>query len=753
MLNLTVYNAAETQSFTLDLYENAPVNLNYQFSDVSEVQRAKASYSQKFRIPATAKNRQFFGSFDKPNVDDDNGYILGNFSVKKKIRAELSYNTVQLMRGHVQVKGAVVQKQAYSDIELIFYAETIDLSRALKESKLGELNTSTLNHTLNNTNIQASWLGGLKTGNVRYGIIDKGNNWNFSSADTTPWTSTQGLFQAELTPFVRIEWLLSKIISSAGFTYTSAFFQDNDRQDMYLPAFNGSKFIVSDDNDSSQQLCVAGLVPDQGLSTSYVTLDLIDTVGNGYDYGSNFSNTSHGYTASYSGIYTIATNMMSTPPSLGTSQARLMRNGSFFQNLTTSSTGEPTTILSVFLEAGDVITVQARRASGVAQSMLGDQGAGSWHSGSTWFMVANVSEPLAGITVDIADNLPDMRQIDFLLSLQKLFNLVIVPDKNKPKHLIIEPFNDYIASGAQKDWTNKIDHTKDTHIKPTTELQKAVQDWTYSQGQDFLNKAIQDGVGRVYGRHRVEDSDNDYAVGEAKIETGFAPYVVSYIPASAFKLHRMVTSEGSIVENPKPRIAYWNGALTSATWYLTNDAGSASPQSLWPTFSNYDVDLPSVQNNDLNYGYERAFIPVVAHPVNSSYYRFWMNYVNELYSADARIVTMHIHLTSADIQDFEFNDKIYIQDTYYRVLRITNYDATQGGSVKVELIRILSDIADCANQPTGLNSSGHITFNNNATNFGDEVCCKRYGYLWFPDKQGGNSRCLPQPIDTAPNVS
>ena len=108
MLNLTVYNAAETQSFTLDLYENAPVNLNYQFSDVSEVQRAKASYSQKFRIPATAKNRQFFGSFDKPNVDDDNGYILGNFSVKKKIRAELSYNTVQLMRGHVQVKGCLL---------------------------------------------------------------------------------------------------------------------------------------------------------------------------------------------------------------------------------------------------------------------------------------------------------------------------------------------------------------------------------------------------------------------------------------------------------------------------------------------------------------------------------------------------------------------------------------------------------------------------------------------------------------------
>ena len=49
-----------------------------------------------------------------------------------------------------------------------------------------------------------------------------------------------------------------------------------------------------------------------------------------------------------------------------------------------------------------------------------------------------------------------MKQIDFLLGLQRMFNLVFVPDKNKPSHVLIE-LPDYVETGTQKDWTEKVD--------------------------------------------------------------------------------------------------------------------------------------------------------------------------------------------------------------------------------------------------------------------------------------------------------
>ena len=134
-----------------------------------------------------------------------------------------------------------------------------------------------------------------------------------------------------------------------------------------------------------------------------------------------------------------------------------------------------------------------------------------------------------------------------------------------------------------------------------------------------------------------------------------------------------------------------------------------------------------------------------------------MGFVNELYSADSRLLTAYIKLTRADIQDFEFSDRIYIQDTYYRILKISNYDATTGGVVKVDFIKILSDVPDCADLPTGQRtyapSLGAITFNGGTADYGSQACCERYGYVWVPDKLYNNPRCYPSTFAPTPTIT
>lgn len=749
MLNLTLWNSSETNQHTIELYDHAPVNLNYQFLDVTQINKSKGSYSQTFRIPATKVNRDFFGSIDKPNVEDSSDLINGNYNIKRKIRASLSYNSIPLMNGYVQIKAVYIQKKDFADIELIFFGETLDLAKSLQDNKIADLNTTSIDHTLNLTSVVTSWSGALGSGNVVYGLMDKGKNWSFADTGTPPWTSTEGMWQGDLTPYVKAKWLVDKIIDAAGFTYDSTLFDSADFGNIMLPAYNGSITPRSDDNSSETQVAAAGLQSTYATTTSYAILPLKDTVSGGYDYSSNWDNTAYTWTAPYTCRVTFTINTSFASGTTHFFYTQIWKNG-LLPVLQVNGFGAFT--FSVDLLVGDTLAVYGKNLTGTAIYDNGDVG----QDNSTWFRIDNVSEALQGQDVDMSLNFPDIKQIDFLMGLQKMFNLVFVPDKNKPKHLIIEPYETYISTGTSKDWSSKIDFNKDVVITPTTDIQKNVYEWKNDAGQDFLNVAVQQSTGRVYGRYKVEDTENDFATGKTTIQTNFAPYIMSYIPESEIVIHRCIDGSGNGVQKPKAKLAYYNGLISSVTWYLKDDSAATTAASIMPNFSNYSASIPNVADNDLNFGYERAFFAMDSHPLNTMYYRYWMNYVNELYSADARLLTAYFKLTRADIQGFEFSDRIYINDTYYRILKISNYDATQGGVVKVDLIKILSDIPDCADTPTGQRTSGAsvgaITFNNSSTDYGSQACCERYGYVWIPDKAGGDSRCYPTTFDRQPNI-
>ena len=92
-----------------------------------------------------------------------------------------------------------------------------------------------------------------------------------------------------------------------------------------------------------------------------------------------------------------------------------------------------------------------------------------------------------------------------------------------------------------------------------------------------------------------------------------------------------------------------------------------------------------------------------------------------------------MRLDSVDLAGFEFSDKIFIKDEYWRVMKI-EYDANVEGLCKVELIKILSDVAICADTPTGYDRANQYVLFNSSTSgspdFGSQTCCERYGYEW-----------------------
>jgi hypothetical protein len=116
-----------------------------------------------------------------------------------------------------------------------------------------------------------------------------------------------------------------------------------------------------------------------------------------------------------------------------------------------------------------------------------------------------------------------------------------------------------------------------------------------------------------------------------------------------------------------------------------------------------------------------------------------------LYSSDARKLTAFFRLTRSELATFEFSDKIYIKDTYWRILSIS-YDATSEDLVKVELLKVLGDIRDCQFIPFGIDKAdGKIQFTNLSGQTVVQVtrvCCERYGYFY----DNASSNCF-QPFE------
>ena len=101
-------------------------------------------------------------------------------------------------------------------------------------------------------------------------------------------------------------------------------------------------------------------------------------------------------------------------------------------------------------------------------------------------------------------------------------------------------------------------------------------------------------------------------------------------------------------------VAYWTGVQdTFIRWWLpTTTAWRTFALTDFPMFSNYSADEPTV-SYDLNFGMEApSFYPV--NPANTLYFEYWAQYVTELYSDEARLMTCTMRFDSASSRTLNF---------------------------------------------------------------------------------------------------
>jgi hypothetical protein len=97
----------------------------------------------------------------------------------------------------------------------------------------------------------------------------------------------------------------------------------------------------------------------------------------------------------------------------------------------------------------------------------------------------------------------------------------------------------------------------------------------------------------------------------------------------------------------------------------------------------------------------------------------------------------YFKLSVTDVFGLKFNDKIWIKDSFWRVIELTDYIVADEQVTKCKLIRLLDIGALCQYTPSTINATtGAVDFldYDGGISSGSEECCEFYGYTWDIDK-------------------
>jgi hypothetical protein len=338
----------------------------------------------------------------------------------------------------------------------------------------------------------------------------------------------------------------------------------------------------------------------------------------------------------------------------------------------------------------------------------------------------------------------DFKQIDLLSSIAKKFNLVIIPNPEKLSEVIIEPYDYYIGSGKINDWTDRLSKDNGFSVEPALNYIESEIILTDQEDGDDANKSFKDQNKLIYGENRVYNQ-TDFKSNTKKIETIFSPEIIRKwdennrigIPLGINYTSQSNTQSSNNSEKviwkyngikSKPRLIYNNGNLspfTNLTGITYNLSGGTNTMFFRvqqsdgnnPFGNIYALSSPvtpvishtlSIGNKDTNKKNNDSLCILFnsqepqdigigistfnTYTENDAYKIFYLKRIENLFSKNTRFLKGKFNLNLSDIKNFEPKDLIKIQEQFFLLNKIENYNLTNPELTQVELIQVNNKI-------------------------------------------------------------
>ena len=738
----------------LDIDSNIPLRLDISAFDNSRIGVLFGVGSQTFDLPGTKKNNVFFkNAFDIGATDTPALYDF--------VDANVLLDGDEVLVGNMQLLEIITSTDGYVTYKVTVVDQAVQFTSNLDSEFVVNGDFSAYDHNLSVAFITGSWSGSSNVddlpldGAVFYPLVDYGNDGQeaynlLDPSGSLPFIQFSGIVDAtgsidnestplqfqQLLPAMRGKELLDVMCAQAGFIYTSSFANLTTEafKNVYVLAKSQDNLGPTSAGASNEQVSASlsgnqAIAGQSGGAQYELTIEHLET----FDPSSNFADFSHRYICPLDGAYTVnfSTTFNVKVATSGTISAKyqtgvLVRFAAggfarYFVGPTSYTSNQQVTQVGAFtipnLSVGDTLEIILQFENFSSQPVAATT---IFDFDTTFFNVIGTPTSFENSPINMAEQFDaNTKTLDLFKGFLEQFNMVAFPTPNQPQSITLEPFDTWMLSGREIDWTEKFDTAK--RISITTPIaEQAKETFIGNSGdKDRFSVVTQDNQPNLpFGTVQLV-SNSTVPQGTRKIKTFFSPIVMGTMLASG-----SVTSDGlptynlSVSDdyiphlykfdnsglksfNFKPRIGYRlpNNDLTNAAGgsIFIGNPGTAIEYTggVYSTIAN--VSGVGNQLNLFNLHFDNTytqFIPdaspydVAENVAQTAYEAYWANYVAGLYWNESKKVTLDLYFTPEEYKDIRLNDKITIQDQQYRINKIKGFNLQEPDVVTVELLKL-----------------------------------------------------------------
>lgn len=667
----------------VELYKDESVTLTQSIQEVTDIEKLFTDYSKTFNVPASKTNNKFFKHFYNYNIE--------GFDGRRKKVAELHLNYKPFKKGKIKLEGVQMKNNEPHTYKLTFFGNTITIKDLFGDDKLTILsNLNRFNFVYNDTNIEAYLSNGLDQNlydkqindAIIFPLISHTHRWVYSSDsgysyNLNPDVSSDayGLHFNQLKPAIRVYAIIKAIEAQYRLEFSEDFFNqtNSDFYNLYLWLHKKEGSIFEDQDAEYSITGFSNIVGDTDKIQGVKSASFL----NDFDEDKNVRTMHFRVTPSNNDPYGLI----------------IKRDGKEFQkydNLTgLSITGTPNDdgiIEPLVIDPGEYtfFIVSDNAATYDIEATIYNDPSSIFRSSSSITFTTSVSV-LSQQSINIPSQLPDIKVIDFLSGLFKLFNLTSYI--NDQGVVVIQPLNDYYAS-SQNTWdiTKYLDKDSTTVDSVIPYKQVNLQ---YDKTETFLAKNHKYLANKEWGQLLFKESE--------KFEGD--TYEIK-VPFEHMKFEHLIdlsdgTTQSNILWGWAADVKQESTATEPILFYATKNTGT-TVAAVNLAGTRRDIDAPympsntnglgSVDYQSLNFHQERDEWTFQPNP-KTLFKTYYEDYIKDLFDKRKRITFVSAYLPLAMTEKLSLADQVVIFDRTYKINKITtNFETNKS---ELELINEL----------------------------------------------------------------
>jgi len=644
----------------MDLFKDESVSISDSIQDVRDISKIFTTFSQQFNLPGSQKNNKFFKHYQDTDV-------LNSFDARFKADAIIKLNGVDFRKGTIRLNTVDLKNNKAYSYKVVFFGDIVELKDLMKDDDLSSLKSlDSLNFNYDNATVLSKFESTSDL-DIAFPLVTHSKYFNINSNGEYRHGSDRLIF-TDLKPALKIRKIIEAIQIKYDLTFSNDFFNTFNFKRIYMLLQRASGAV-------SNALTTGGIL----TVTNSLNNLTVTTFGN-IDVRP-LSNIGFRYRF----VYNI-TLIAATPVTVRITSP----NGQVYSEQAFSTAATHTIEFNITNNIPNNVffTVESENTLTIGSQTLSltriPMPSGASQAATYSFPSNSISD-----TFVVSRQVPQMKVIDFMTSLFKMYNLTAYKENGI---IVVRSLQDFYNAGNTYDITEYVDVDKSNVSKL---LQFKEIDFKFKSKEYFLAKFSDEIQGGNFGN--LTYGNDQYDGGVYKVEVDFEKMMYERLSDTNGVLTNVI--QGSLLDsNLEPTIG------EPLLMYCTNTDPDGAI--VWggtgnPTPTNYKrpSNAGLFANNTLNFGGEidETFLNFVP---NSLFQNNYIDYITSIFDKQARKTKVTAYLPLRILLKYNLNDTFIIANKSYRINTIKTNLLTN--KTDLELFNVFTNSNEIQN---GINGS------------------------------------------------